>query len=92
MEVKGTIEVGWVGLLGAKINIFFQALNHNMSKKINSSEASAASNAAPDSPMNKRTKPDRTALAMTATPSDEVMNALFEQVAVREDKKCIIGY
>ena len=61
-----------------------QALNHNMSKKINSSEASAASNAAPGSPMNKRTK-ERSDAAMTATPSDEVMNALFEQVAVRED-------
>ena len=55
-----------------------------MSKKINSSEASAASNVAPGSPVTKRMK-DRNELALTATPSDEVMNALFEQVAVRAD-------
>ena len=61
-----------------------------MSKKINSSEAPAASNAAPGSPMNKRTK-DRSDLAMTATPSDEVMNALFEQVAVRKDRSLAIN-
>ena len=52
-----------------------------MAKKTSSSEALAASNAATGSPMNRRMK-HRDDLAATQ-PSDEVMNALFEQVAVR---------
>lgn len=53
-------------------------------KKTNSSELVAASNVS-SSPMNKKRKDrtDVTATAAVATqPSNEVMNALFEQVAV----------
>ena len=54
-----------------------------MSRKTNSLERVAASNAATGSPATKRVK-ERNDLTATATqPSDEVMNALFEQVAVR---------
>lgn len=54
-----------------------------MSKKTSSSELLAASNAASASPMSKRVR-DRHDPTLAATqPSDEVMNALFEQVAVR---------
>ena len=76
--------MGWPeGWASPRSILCLQALNRKMSKKINSSEASAASNAAPGSPINKRVKDRGNDLAMAATPSDEVMNALFEQVAVR---------
>ena len=52
-----------------------------MSKKANSLEGLAASNVPPGSPMNKRMR-DRNDPTASATPSDEVMNALFEQVTV----------
>ena len=63
---------------------WLQALKHNMSRKSNSLERAAASNAANGSSVNKRTKErnDVTAAAAAIQPSDEVMNALFEQVAV----------
>ena len=64
---------------------WLQALKHNMSRKSNSLERAAASNAANGSSVNKRMKErnDVTAAAAAAIqPSDEVMNALFEQVAV----------
>ena len=48
-----------------------------MSKKTKGLEELDASNVASSSPMNKRID-----LRMKATPSDEVMNTLFEQVAV----------
>ena len=70
--------MGWAALSSL---LYLQALKKNMSKKTRGLEELDASNVASSSPMNKRIK-DRNDLAMKATPSDEVMNALFEQVAV----------
>lgn len=66
-------------------NVCLQALIYNMSKKTSSSEGLTASNVATGSPLNKRMKDrnDFTATAAATQPSDELMNALFEQVAVR---------
>jgi len=55
-------------------------------KKTHSSEILAASNVASASPLNRKRKDrnDLTTAAAATQPSDEVMNALFEQVTVRE--------
>lgn len=66
--------------------LYLQALKHNdMSETVKKTEILAASNIASASPRNRKRKTDRNDLAETAAtqPSDEVMNALFEQVTVR---------
>ena len=72
--------LGWAGLLALQ---WLQALKYNMSRKTNSLDRAAASNAATGSSVNKRMKERNDFTVAAAThPSDEVMNALFEQVAV----------
>ena len=54
-----------------------------MAKKTNSSEVLATTNAASGSPMGRRVKNRSTdPLTIATQPSDEVMNALFEEAAV----------